>query len=101
MWPNGDMNNGALVPLAGPVFLLRLAKNQDAPITAAGHRKDYERERDRADTLMAELLKSTPGGGNGGEARRRNCGPTRPALVEATRWLNSLAWDGGCSCAAR
>jgi hypothetical protein len=59
MWPNGDMNNGAFVPLAGPVFLLRLAKNQDAPITAAGHRKDYERERDRADTLMAELLKST------------------------------------------
>jgi hypothetical protein len=27
--------------------------------TAAGHREDFERERDRTDKLMAELLKAT------------------------------------------
>ncbi len=28
-------------------------------LTAAGHRADFERERDRADRLMTELLKAT------------------------------------------
>jgi len=99
------MNNGALVPLAGPVSLLRLAKNQDAPITAAGHRKDYERERDRADTLMAELLKSTPDLMAAGETAAKLDGELAALRVrrwwKRLVWLNSLAWDGGCSCAAR
>jgi hypothetical protein len=38
--------------------------------TAARHRADYERERDRADRLVSELLKVTGQAGGG-----RNCGP--------------------------
>jgi hypothetical protein len=34
-------------------------ENASLRAAAAGHRTDYERERDRADTLMAQLLKST------------------------------------------
>jgi hypothetical protein len=55
--PNGRQT-GNIAPLAAKTDALQ-AEIARLQATAAGHRADFERERDRADRLMVELLQAT------------------------------------------
>jgi hypothetical protein len=48
----------AVTPLKAKIEALQ-AELAKLEVTSGGHRADYERERDRADKLMAELLRMT------------------------------------------
>ena len=65
--------------------------------SAGGHRADFERERDRAERLMAELLKSTADtiAASAGAAQRRADGAPNPALVEAAGRLRKAPPHAG------
>ncbi|XSC46349.1 hypothetical protein ACF1BQ_011005 [Bradyrhizobium sp. RDT10] len=62
--------------------------------SAAGHRADFEHERERADRLMAELLQATAEATAAREAaarlegRSQFCGPV-PALIARSTRLNA------------
>jgi len=64
-------------------------ENASLSATPVGHRTDYERERDRADTLMAEPLKSTADLMAARETAAKLDGEhaaAPAAMVEAARW---------------
>jgi hypothetical protein len=54
--PSGDRAGAAALKAKIEALQTELAKLETA---AAGHRADYERERDRADQMMTEFLKAT------------------------------------------
>lgn len=56
--PQGSRQAGDIARLAAQVEALKAEKAQ-LEATAAGHRADFERERERADRLMDELLQAT------------------------------------------
>jgi hypothetical protein len=56
--PRGRGEAGSLVPLAAKIVALQ-TEIVRLEATAAGHRTDFERERERADRLMVELLQAT------------------------------------------
>jgi uncharacterized small protein (DUF1192 family) len=56
--PRGRREAGDVVPLAARILALQ-AEIARLEATAAGHRADFERERERADRLMVELLQAT------------------------------------------
>jgi hypothetical protein len=56
--PSGRREAGNVAPLAARVVELQ-AEIARLEVTAAGHRADFERERERADRLMVELLQAT------------------------------------------
>ena len=56
--PRGCREAGDVAPLAARIVALR-AEITRLEATAAGHRADFERERERADRLMVELLHAT------------------------------------------
>jgi hypothetical protein len=56
--PRGRRETGNVGPLAAKIVALQ-AEITRLEATAAGHRADFERERERADRLMVELLQAT------------------------------------------
>jgi hypothetical protein len=56
--PRGSSEAGDVAPLAARIAALRVEITR-LHATAAGHRADFERERERADRLMVELLQAT------------------------------------------
>src|SRR3954467_2219014 len=56
--PRGRREAGNLAPPAPRIAALQ-AEITRLEATAAGHRADFERERERADRLMVELLRAT------------------------------------------
>jgi len=56
--PRGRREAGDVAPLAARIVALQ-AEITRLEATAAGHRADFERERERADRLMVELLHAT------------------------------------------
>ena len=56
--PRGRREAGNVAPLAARIVALQ-AEIIRLEATAAGHRADFERERERADRLMVELLQAT------------------------------------------
>ena len=56
--PRGSSEAGNVAPLAAKIVALQ-AEITRLEATAAGHRADFERERERADRLMVELLQAT------------------------------------------
>ena len=56
--PRGCREAGDVAPLAARIGALQ-AEITRLEATAAGHRADFERERERADRLMVELLHAT------------------------------------------
>jgi hypothetical protein len=56
--PRGRHEAGNFGPLAAKIVALQ-AEITRLEATAAGHRVDFERERERADRLMVELLQAT------------------------------------------
>jgi hypothetical protein len=56
--PRGSCEAGNIAPLATKIVALQ-AEITRLEATAAGHRADFERERERADRLMVELLQAT------------------------------------------
>jgi len=56
--PRGSCEAGNVAPLATKIVALQ-AEITRLEATAAGHRADFERERERADRLMVELLQAT------------------------------------------
>src|SRR6202163_1084453 len=56
--PRGNSEAGNVAPLAAKIVALQ-AEITRLEATAAGHRTDFEWERERADRLMVELLQAT------------------------------------------
>jgi hypothetical protein len=56
--PRGRREAGDVAPLSARIVALQ-AEITRLEATAAGHRADFERERERADRLMVELLQAT------------------------------------------
>jgi hypothetical protein len=56
--PRGCREAGDVAPLAARIVALQVEITR-LEATAAGHRADFERERERADRLMVELLHAT------------------------------------------
>ena len=56
--PRGRREAGDVVPLAATIAAMQ-AEITRLEAIAAGHRADFERERERADRLMVELLQAT------------------------------------------
>jgi hypothetical protein len=87
------------MPRANQHWVPRLAQTLPAELarleaTAAGHRADFERQRDRADRLMAELLKATAETMAAKEAAARlegrTCGLTIAALDKKARFPDGV-----------
>src|SRR5438874_10929136 len=68
--PPGRRQTGNVALLTAQVEALR-ADNLQLEAMSAGHRADFERERERADRLMAELLQATAETASAREARAR------------------------------
>ena len=98
--PRSRREAGNVAALAARIVALQ-AEISRLEATAAGHRADFERERERADRLMVELLQADGrdhgGQGNDGAARRFSAGQWPNRSFDRQPWHSSTqAGASGC-----
>ena len=88
MWPNGDMNNGALVPLASPVFPAAFGQKSGRPDHGGRSPQGLRTRAIAPIRSWPSLLKSTPDLMAAGETAAKLDGEL--AALRVRRWWKRL-----------